>query len=91
MMAIYVDEIREYPSGKWCHLWTDETDLEKLHTLARRIGMKRRWFQPRPGFYHYDLTPGKRTQALKAGAVFLPLRDWVMRQYAATERAADAD
>lgn len=88
-MAIYVDEIREYPSGKWCHLWTDDTDLEKLHALARRIGMKKKWFQLRPGFYHYDLTPGKRAQALKTGAVFKPLKEWILEHMEKAEAHAD--
>jgi hypothetical protein len=49
-------------------------DIEELHGLAERIGLKRSWFQLKPkpngrGFPHYDLTGAKRAQALHAGAV----------------------
>jgi hypothetical protein len=54
-----------------CHLFTDATDLDELHDLAARIGMKRAWFQPSPpaSVPHYDLTPGRRAAAIAAGAV----------------------
>lgn len=83
-MAAYVDRLRDYSAWTarmdgqtrrtssrnahlWCHLWADTP--EELHALARRIGLKRAWFQDRPGFPHYDLTPGRRALALRAGAV----------------------
>lgn len=49
---------------RWCHLFADEADSEELHAFARRIGMRREWFQRN----HYDLTPGRRAAAVKAGA-----------------------
>ncbi len=59
-MTVYVD--------RWCHLFAD--DVEELHVLAARIGMKRAWFQHRPGrLPHYDLVPPRRAAALAAGAV----------------------
>jgi hypothetical protein len=55
---------------QWCHLYAD-TEAE-LHAFAVRIGMKRAWAQvSRRGTPHYDLTPGRRAAAVKAGAVEL--------------------
>jgi hypothetical protein len=47
---------------RWCHLWSE--DVEALHELAVKIGLKRAWFQNRPDFPHYDLVPSKRVLAL---------------------------
>jgi hypothetical protein len=65
---IYVDE---FPPGwgKWTgggHLLT--TDIEELHAMAQRIGLKREWFQDR-SFPHYDVQRRKRLLALAQGAV----------------------
>jgi len=52
------------------HLQADSG--EELHQFAARLGLKRDWFQSRPGrpeLDHYDLTRGKRQQALRLGAV----------------------
>ena len=77
-MTIYVDQISDYganfrrgdrTTGKWCHMATDSDDLEELHQFAERIGLKRDWFQARPGLPHYDLTPNKRRLAIEHGAV----------------------
>lgn len=66
-MTIYVDKIQRHGSGPWCHMITDK-DLEELHQMAEKIGLKRGWFQPHPRHPHYDLRPSKRTLALLAGA-----------------------
>jgi hypothetical protein len=62
--------------GRWCHL-TASTP-EELHAFAARIGLQRRWCsdytQPRSQL-HYDLTPGKRAAALRAGAVYQSSQD----------------
>ena len=79
-MSIFVDEIREYPSGKWCHMWSDEDDAI-LDVFALRLGLKLSWSHTSWGitepFYHYDLTPDKRVLALKYGAKYMPLKDWI--------------
>jgi hypothetical protein len=41
--------------------------LEELHALAKKIGMRREWFQDAE-LQHYDLTEGKRWQAIRHGA-----------------------
>lgn len=50
-----------------CHLFADSES--ELHAFAKRIGMKRHWFQNHPRLKHYDLTPYMREKALQAGAV----------------------
>ena len=53
--------------GQSCHLFTDSS-FDELHTFAKRIGLKREWFQDEE-LPHYDLTRGKRIQAIRAGAM----------------------
>ncbi|WP_052433275.1 DUF4031 domain-containing protein [Streptacidiphilus carbonis] len=75
-MAVYVDEITDYGdiakaaglrTTRWAHLTADTR--EELHAFADRIGLRRAWFQhPNDYRWHYDVTPGKRTAALHAGA-----------------------
>lgn len=76
-MTVYVDCLRQYPTtmvnpkarrhGKiWSHLFG--TDIEELHLFARGIGLRRIWFQDKPTFPHYDLTPFKRNLAILRGA-----------------------
>lgn len=78
-MAVMVDELRRWPGARRpfhngsCHLTTDE-DLDGLHELAARIGMRRDWFQDHSRAPHYDLTPARRVRALSAGAVFVSAR-----------------
>jgi hypothetical protein len=57
---------------RWCHLIADAED--ELHRFAASIGLKRAWCQGD----HYDLTPGRRARAVKAGAVEVDRR-WFVR------------
>ncbi len=70
--TVYVDEIREYatplPYKQWCHMATDG-DIETLHAMATQLGLKQEWFQDKAKYPHYDLTPSKREQAIRLGAV----------------------
>lgn len=45
------------------------SDLDELHAIAEKIGLKRGWFQGQSTFAHYDLTASKRALAVAAGAV----------------------
>lgn len=63
--------------SRWYHLITDEMDPAELHAFAARLGLRRSYFQPgkelggrepNPGGDHYDLTEGKRKQAIALGA-----------------------
>jgi hypothetical protein len=80
-MTVYVDNARiEATVGKykayWSHLTTDDPTGEELHALARRIGLLRIWFQePKHSLPHYDVTDGKRAQAIRAGAVPITLHE----------------
>ena len=58
----------------WAHLWAD--DLEELHAFAKKLGLKRAWFQDKR-LKHYDVTANKRLQALKLGAISKSLRQKV--------------
>jgi hypothetical protein len=78
---VMVDELVVYPNA-WgpflrgsCHMTC--SDLDTLHRFAERLGLKRSWFQEhvRKELCHYDLTAGKRAQALAMGAVFVPIME----------------
>jgi hypothetical protein len=92
-MAVYVDDA--FVAGDWGR-WTggghmQADSVEELHAFAARIGLRRSWFQTRPGrpeHDHYDLTRGKRAQAIAAGAVAETWRDAARRHHDA--RRADA-
>jgi hypothetical protein len=56
--------------------------LAELHAMADQLGLKRSWFQSKPGkpwHDHYDLTRTKRTQAIRLGAVPLTRREAAKR------------
>lgn len=72
-MTVYVDDMRMPATvgritARWSHL-TADSDTE-LHAFAARIGLHAKHAQ-HPGTWksHYDLTDGKRAQAIAAGAV----------------------
>ena len=85
---LYVDKLfPALPTGKartrgtlWCHVWPAEPNpesLKDLHEVALAIGLKRCWFQNRPGFPHYDLVASKRLLAIERGAVEKSLPEWI--------------
>jgi hypothetical protein len=62
---------RYFGNGKpSCHLTVDGP-IEALHAFARRLALVPEWFQPDGDHIlpHYDLTPGKRSQAIALGAL----------------------
>ncbi len=68
-MPVYVDTA-EWPfrGQLYCHVMADE--LDQLHAMADKIGLKRSWFQNKRGSTpHYDLAPSKRALAVANGAV----------------------
>lgn len=86
-MTVYVDDAH-IPAqvgtirARWSHLFADTQP--ELHAFAARIGLRRSWFQPgrpvsgRPSrLWHYDVTDGKRHQAIAAGAVAVTWREAV--------------
>ena len=51
---------------------------EELHTFVARLGMRREWFQDKPGrphHAHYDLPERARSEAVANGAVEVTWRD----------------
>ena len=103
-MAVYVDDagipadVRSGPvvhSSQWSHLFADTQD--ELHQFATgQLGLKRSYFQtghrrgdgrPSP-HWHYDLTAGKRQQAIRLGAVPVSWRKAVDIMHERDARAA---
>lgn len=80
---------QKWPFSAACHLYADsETEL---HAVARRLGLRRSWFQDRNGFPHYDLVKARRAHALRLGAIEHSRRElveWVRqrRKVASDER-----
>jgi hypothetical protein len=81
-MTVWVDDAyiqATVPNGRvthtsrWCRLVAD--DLEELHDFARALGLKRSYFQDHPRHPHYDVTEGKRRQAVRLGAAEISWRD----------------
>lgn len=84
-MAIYVDDAFVLGDwGRWTgggHLQAD--DVDELHAFAARLGMRREWFQSRPGRPdrdHYDLDAPRRDLAIELGAVSETWREGVRRR-----------
>lgn len=113
-MAVFVDDASIAATvgrhtSRWSHLTADTR--EELHAFAARLGLRRSYYQHRPEAnpgsfaaqgWHYDLTSGKREQALRLGAVACTSRELhaviLMRSPATLARraqrarmAADAD
>jgi Protein of unknown function (DUF4031) len=92
-MTVYVDDANipaTVPNGRathtsqWCHMIADTQD--ELHAFAvRKLGLKRHYFQPGTtrgdgtpsALWHYDLTAGKRRQAVALGAVEVTWRETI--------------
>lgn len=80
---IYVDPLTlRIQSSRWpfrysCHLFADS--LVELHNFAAILGLRKQWFQPHQKLDHYDLTVGKRKQAVRLGAVELSREQTVTR------------
>lgn len=73
-MSVYVDPLIDYGwrLGPSCHMFADT--LEELHDMAKRIGMKRAWFQDKETLPHYDLVKSRRDKAVALGAVEVSIR-----------------
>lgn len=83
-MSVYVDD--GFVDGDWGvwsgggHMQADT--LGELHAMADRLGLRRSWFQSKPGRPwrdHYDLTAGKRDLALRLGAIPVTRREAARR------------
>ena len=68
-----------YPQALWSHVWPDIPDkqgVKELHAFAKRLRLKRKWFQNKPGFPHYDITHAFYGDAIRLGAVRSSLAVW---------------
>ena len=78
---VYVDDLMTcIPNKNWrwnqsCHLIADS--IEELHEFAKRVGMRREWFQNDSRLPHYDLTAKRRAVAVRLGAVEIDRRQFV--------------
>jgi len=92
-VTVYLDDWRQPAhlgpvDDRWSHLVAD-TD-EELHAFARRLGMRRAWFQDKPGrphHAHYDLPERARAEAVALGAVEVTWRQ--LGRMLRDRRAAD--
>jgi hypothetical protein len=66
-MTVYIDDCM-IPFGRMLMSHLMGTNLEELHALADRIGLRRSWFQNKR-IPHYDVSKGKRLEAIRAGAI----------------------
>ena len=76
-MTVYVDRARNRLGRMlMCHMVADTPG--DLASMADRIGLRREWLQ-HPGTWkeHYDVSKGKRLQAIRAGAVEIDARQLV--------------
>ena len=74
-MSVYVDDAYlPYGRMKMCHMMAD--DLTELHDMARKLGLKRLWFQ-QENYPHYDIGKGKRILAVSLGAKEITSREMV--------------
>src|SRR5216684_8663325 len=79
-MTVYVDDSL-IPAkvgrleSKWSHLFADSED--ELHQFAAKLGLRREWFQEAETTWHYDVTEGKRAQAVALGAQAVSYRQSV--------------
>ena len=67
---LYVDGMHKrmgHRFNNYCHLMTDNGLIE-LHEFAEKLGV-RRYFQNKPRYPHYDLSPNKRRLAVSLGAI----------------------
>src|SRR5260221_2598859 len=82
-MAVYVDDMnlqagvpdgRRAVRARWNHLFADSEDA--LRAFAAKIGLKAEWIQARGGRHaHFDVTAGKRQQAIAQGAKAVTWRE----------------
>jgi hypothetical protein len=58
-----------------CHMWADSE--QELHEMAKKIGLKKSWFQNHEKLPHYDLTPRRRLLAIYNGAEQRSLKEYL--------------
>lgn len=75
VVSVYVDHARIHFRGMlMCHMFADSRD--ELETMARRLGLKKNWYQKGSTLEHYDVSLSKRALAIKKGAIAVDV-EWV--------------
>lgn len=78
-MTVFVDDM-EAPFGrmKMCHMIADSR--EELLGMVDRIGVARRWIQDEgTAKEHFDISKGKRAEAVRCGAVEISMIELVQK------------
>lgn len=76
-MPVYVDDA-VHPLGRMlmCHMIADSR--EELFAMVDAIGVDRKWLQKKDTPYeHFDISKGKRAEAIKRGAIAVSSRELV--------------
>lgn len=83
-MSVYVDEVKRHGTNLryklWSHMFADTK--EELHAMAEKLKLKRAWYQDhdaRPSRHHYDITPPKRREAVRLGAIEVTTREYLTK------------
>lgn len=79
-MSVFVDDMRaKFGQMIMCHMGADTT--EELLAMADTIGVQRKWLQHAGTWReHFDIALSKRALAVKAGAIEVTQREFVMRK-----------
>jgi len=89
--VIFVDSIQRgrapWKGGAYSHM-TSDSNVGELLDFALSLGLRLAWFQhpPRASHPHYDIAPGVRARALRAGAVAVTRREYVAAVHRLKER-----
>lgn len=76
MAKVYVGTI-EFPYGRMIMFHMASTDLDSLHEMADKIGIRRKWFQNKLGHPHYDICKSKKKKAIEFGAIEINDRELI--------------
>lgn len=79
--VVYVGTM-EWPFRRMIMFHMASPDLDALHSMAEKIGMKREWFQDKGTDSltpHYDISKGKKKLAIQLGAVEINDREIIKR------------
>lgn len=80
-MSIYIDNANIISSklrGNWCHMVAIPiADIDNLHLIANKIGLKREWYQSSAKIPHYDVVKNKIKKAIKLGVIEVSTRELI--------------
>jgi len=77
-MPVYIDNAKlPFRNMRMSHMTADT--LDELHFMAKKIGMKHKWFQcpPHASFPHYDVPEYRRSMAVELGVIPISERQTV--------------